>query len=73
MRITRVLRGICPDGRTCPAVHDTDRDVLIIQGNAVTDPDLLRQLRLGPGEVALEFPRTLLPEVSCDAERNRAG
>ena len=72
MRMTRI-RGECPDGRTCPAVHDTDGDVLVIQGNLITDPRVLSELRLGPGEAAVEIPRTLLPEVNADAERDPAG
>lgn len=72
MRITRI-RGECPDGRTCPAVHDTDRDVLVIQGSLITDPEALSQLSLGAGEAAVEIPRTLLPEVNADAERGATG
>ena len=41
----RKLRGdSCPDGRTCPAVHQTDRDTLMIIGSVVTDPEALAQL-----------------------------
>lgn len=73
MRITTTIRGNCPDGRTCPALIDTDQDVLIVRGNAVTDPQVLSQIGLGAGEAAVEIPRSLLPEVNADAERNRAG
>jgi hypothetical protein len=61
----RKLRGDnCPDGRTCPAVHQTDRDTLMIVGSVVTDPEALAQMAIGPGETAIEVPLSLVPEVA---------
>jgi hypothetical protein len=53
------LRGECSDGKTCPALHRTDRGTVVVQGWAVTDPEALRQLRLPPGEQAVEIPAEL--------------
>ncbi len=57
-----LLRG-CSDGKTCPAVHRTDRGTVVIQGWAVTDPEALRALSLPAGELAVEVPAELLAEV----------
>jgi hypothetical protein len=61
MRLT-LLRG-CSDGKTCPAVHRTDRGTVVIQGWAVTDPEALRELSLPAGELAVEVPAELVAEV----------
>jgi len=64
MHLTK-LRGVaCPDGRTCPAVHQTGRGTLMIIGSVVTDPEALAQLAIGPGETAIEVPVSLVPEVA---------
>jgi hypothetical protein len=61
----RIVRGSdCPDGRTCPAVHESDRRTFVVVGSIVTDPEALTQLAIGPGEVAIEVPFSLLPEVT---------
>jgi hypothetical protein len=64
MGLTRLRGEDCPDGRTCPAVHRTETGSLVIIGRAVTDDSLLAQLAIGPGEVAIEVPAELLPEVA---------
>jgi hypothetical protein len=62
--ILRKVRGDdCPDGRTCPVVHESDQGTFVIVGSVVTDPEALAQLAIGPGETAIEVPRSLLPEV----------
>jgi hypothetical protein len=57
------LRGECSDGKTCPALHRTDRGTVVVQGWAVTDPEALQQLRLPAGEQAVEIPAELVAEV----------
>jgi hypothetical protein len=57
-----LLRG-CSDGKTCPAVHQTDRGTIVIQGWAVTDAEALEQLRMPAGELAVEIPAELVAEV----------
>lgn len=51
--------GSCPDGDTCPTLWQTDARTRIVQGAPVTDPDVLRQLNLPAGEIAVEVPDTL--------------
>jgi hypothetical protein len=58
------LAGDCPDGRTCPAVHQSDHETFVIVGNVVTDPDALAQLAIGPNETAIEVPVSLLTGVA---------
>ena len=64
MELIKLRGDECPDGRTCPAVHQTDRGSLMIIGSVVTDPEALAQLAIGPGETAIEVPLSLLPEVA---------
>jgi hypothetical protein len=68
MRLTQ-LRGddSCPDGRTCPALHQTDRGTLVIIGRRVSDSEALAQMAIGADEVAIEVPASLLPEVTLGA------
>ena len=68
MQLTR-LRGDCPDVVTCPAVYATDRGTLAVVGSTITDPDVLASLGLPAHESVVEIPRSLLPEVTGDAER----
>jgi hypothetical protein len=63
VKLRKVRGDECPDGRTCPAVHESDRATFVIVGSVVNDPVALAQLAIGPGEIAIEVPRTLLPEV----------
>ena len=68
MKLTKLRgEGHCPDGRTCPALHKTDTGSLVIVGRVVTDPEALAQMAIGAGEIAIEVPESLIPEVSrCD-------
>lgn len=66
MRVTKVRGGSdpgCPDGRTCPAVHETDSGTLMIVGRLVTEPEALAKMAIGDGETVIEVPASLLPEV----------
>ena len=60
--LTRV-RGTCPDDRTCPAAHKTSRGTVMIVGRPVTEPEALAQMAIGDGEIAIEVPGELFPEV----------
>lgn len=71
-RVKFVRRGNCADTDTCPAaavLDPPDGDVYAV-GPQVTDPALLAQLRVGPGEMAVRLPGHLLPEVLADAARH---
>ena len=58
-----LLRGECSDGKTCRALHRTDGGTVAIQGRAVTNREALQQLRLPPGEHAVEMPAEMVAEV----------
>src|SRR5258708_20162301 len=60
--IVRRVRGVCDDTKTCPALHRTDRDTVVVQGWAVIDSDVLAQLGLPAGAEAVEVPSGRLPE-----------
>jgi hypothetical protein len=61
--LVKLIRGECSDGKTCPALHRTDRGTVVIQGWPVTEPVLLGQLDLPAGMQAVEVPAELLAEV----------
>ncbi|HEY5989057.1 MAG TPA: hypothetical protein VIV12_22160 [Streptosporangiaceae bacterium] len=61
--LVKLIRGDCSDGKTCPALHRTDRDTVLIQGWPVTESTLLSQLDLPDGMQAVEVPAELLAEV----------
>jgi hypothetical protein len=65
VKLRQIAGDDCPDGRTCPAVHQSDRQTFVIVGSVVTDPDTLAQLAIGPDETAIEVPVSLLPQVAC--------
>lgn len=67
MRLRR-LAGSCDDGRTCPTFYATDRGTYVVQGWDVTDLPALEDLKLPPGESAVEIPGSLV-ELIRDAER----
>lgn len=61
--LVKLIRGECSDGKTCPALHRTDRDTVLIQGWPVTDAALLGQLGIPASMQAVEVPAELLAEV----------
>lgn len=54
--------GTSSEQGTCPAVYETDRGTLAVQGRLVTDTEALGDsVNLGDDEVIVEIPRELLP------------
>jgi hypothetical protein len=58
------LRSTCEIGRSCPNINITDRGTYVVQGYLVSDRDLGSVL--APGELAVEIPSFLLPELRGD-------
>ncbi|MET8868369.1 hypothetical protein ABZW11_36055 [Nonomuraea sp. NPDC004580] len=47
---------------TCPAVYETDRGTIAVQGKVITDPEALGDaVDLAPDEIIIEIPKDLLP------------
>ncbi|MGV9302764.1 hypothetical protein ACWENQ_04695 [Nonomuraea sp. NPDC004354] len=47
---------------TCPAVYETDRGTIAVQGKVVIDPEALGDaINLASDEVIVEIPKDLLP------------
>jgi hypothetical protein len=63
MKLTK-LAGC--SGGTCPAVFETDRGTLVIQGAIVTDPDALAAMELPAHESAVEVPASLLASLKVE-------
>ncbi|MGH3938946.1 MAG: hypothetical protein ACRDTG_09985 [Pseudonocardiaceae bacterium] len=63
------LRSTCEIGRTCPNISITDRGTYMVQGYLVTDLDLDSDF-LAPGELVVEIPSSLLPELACEKKPN---
>lgn len=61
------MRDLCPDGRTCPAVHAGSQGTVFVIGKRVTDPAVLAQMAIGDDETVVEVPAALLPEVTAGA------
>ncbi|MGR6922530.1 hypothetical protein ACU635_50465 [[Actinomadura] parvosata] len=56
----RFLGSTSDDGQ-CPTLYETDRGTIVVQGDQVTDPEALEQLRnVLPGETFVEIPKELL-------------
>lgn len=60
-----LVRGDCADGRTCPGAYASNRKSVVVVGIPVTDPAALAQMGIGPGEIAVEVPASILPEVAA--------
>lgn len=59
----RWTRQSCGNGETCPRAGRTSRGTKLVQGYPVTDPAELAALGVPAGEMVVEVPATLLPEV----------
>ena len=63
LTVLRVVRDdACYDGKTCPSLSRTDRDSYVVVGKVVTDPEALSAVGIGPDEMAIEVPASLLRE-----------
>jgi hypothetical protein len=53
--------GTSSEQGTCPAVYETDRGTLAVQGRLVVEPEALGDsVNLGSDEVIIEIPRELI-------------
>ncbi|MGH3159519.1 MAG: hypothetical protein ACRDNF_23495 [Streptosporangiaceae bacterium] len=55
----------CDNGRTCPHVSATDRQTLVVQGYVT--PELAASPGIPAGEIAVEVPLELLPELAAES------
>jgi hypothetical protein len=62
MKITTLVPsdGQCNDGKTCPAVHVTDGDLVLVQGYLVPDAPLTPP----SGEGLVAVPKALLRSLA---------
>ena len=60
MKLTK-LAGC--SGGTCPAVFETDRGTIVVQGSKVTDPEALAAIELPAHETLVEIPAELLASL----------
>jgi hypothetical protein len=62
----RLVISLCGVG-TCPTIYRTDRDTVLVQGNAVTG------VTVPDGELLVEIPRELLLEAARRIQQQDAG
>jgi hypothetical protein len=58
LKLTKISDGC--ENRNCPAVYETDRGTLVVQGYVLSDSEALKQIGLPEGESAVEVPTELL-------------
>ena len=58
----KLLRQVCPDNKTCPAVYMSDRQTLVLRGYVVREVGSENE-----SELSVELPLSLLPEVTSRA------
>lgn len=61
MKLTHI--GTTSKSGGCPELYETDRGTYVVQGNKITDPAALAELRrrgLPDHETAVEIPKALL-------------
>ena len=63
MKLTKLVppEGDCNDGKTCPAVHVTDGDLVVVQGYLVPEAPLTPPA----GEGLVAVPRALLRSLAA--------
>lgn len=61
MKITRMIADGCVQG-DCPATYALDNGDFAFKGYEITDPDVLAQAKVTPGERLIVVPRSLLAE-----------
>lgn len=55
------LLGTTSDDGKCPTLYETETGEIVVQGNRLTDPEALAQLKdVLPGETFVVVPRDLL-------------
>lgn len=52
----------CGTGKTCPRIGRTDRGTVLVQGYPISEADA-EHLGVPAGEMVIEVPESLLPEV----------
>jgi hypothetical protein len=61
MRLTFVAKDPDSQPQGSPTLYRTDRGTWVVQGWAVTDPDVLAEMNMPAGEIACEIPDRLVP------------
>jgi hypothetical protein len=63
------LRRTCDQGMDCPTLHyQCDSDEFVIQGYAVTDPQVLAELNLHAGQTVVRVPAYLMVDLRPDPD-----
>ena len=61
MNITFVAKDPGSEPSGSPTLYRTDRDSWVVQGWVVTDPHVLAEMDIPPGEGCVEIPDRLVP------------
>lgn len=71
MALELLAEDLCEDDPWCPAVHRESPGIAIVTGTEVTDPEVLAQLRVGPGERAVMLAEDILITAVARLESTR--
>jgi hypothetical protein len=69
VKIMGRLGDACPNGHDCHRIHDTDGDQVIVQGDKLTDPAVLAELRMPEHETAVLLDRTVIHPAPMSLEQ----
>lgn len=59
-----MLRRECTEGTACASIsYEPVRDDFFMRGYVVTDPEILAELNLPPGEIVSRIPASVIPEL----------
>ena len=61
MRVTLVAKDPESQPQGSPTLYRTDRASWVVQGWAITDPEVLTQMNIPEGEIACEIPDRMVP------------
>jgi hypothetical protein len=64
MQLTHLFTWKDSGGGNCPAVYDTDRGSLVVQGYALDDGDAAQMVNVATNETGVEIPYTLAEQIA---------
>ncbi len=64
MQLTHLFTLNSSGGGNCPAVYDTDRGSLVVQGYTLANDDAAQMVNVAPHETGVEIPYELAEQIA---------